>query len=110
MGASTHPGTGVPIVLAGAKITSTQILQDLRMEIPWEGRGMGTGEVRDRGVRQGKEMSELDRVRNGEGWVKDLGIWILALLVLLGTMAYVKSGIVVKWEPEEKAVWGSGRI
>ncbi|CAG9995911.1 unnamed protein product [Clonostachys byssicola] len=35
VGASTHPGTGVPIVLAGAKITAEQILGDLRMEAPW---------------------------------------------------------------------------
>lgn len=35
VGASTHPGTGVPIVLAGAKITAEQILGDLRMDSPW---------------------------------------------------------------------------
>ncbi len=27
VGASTHPGTGVPICLAGAKITATQVLE-----------------------------------------------------------------------------------
>lgn len=35
VGASTHPGTGVPIVLAGAKITAEQILGDLGMVAPW---------------------------------------------------------------------------
>ena len=35
VGASTHPGTGVPIVLAGAKITAEQILDDLHMGVPW---------------------------------------------------------------------------
>lgn len=35
VGASTHPGTGVPIVLAGSKITSDQILDDYRMIKPW---------------------------------------------------------------------------
>lgn len=35
VGASTHPGTGVPIVLAGAKITAEQILGDLGMPAPW---------------------------------------------------------------------------
>jgi phytoene desaturase (3,4-didehydrolycopene-forming) len=35
VGASTHPGTGVPIVLAGSKMTTGQILDDLRMEKPW---------------------------------------------------------------------------
>lgn len=35
VGASTHPGTGVPIVLAGSKMTSGQILDDLNMQKPW---------------------------------------------------------------------------
>ena len=35
VGASTHPGTGVPIVLAGSKITTEQILDDLAMVKPW---------------------------------------------------------------------------
>jgi len=40
VGASTHPGTGVPIVLAGAKITAEQILDDLKLPKPW-----GDGEI-----------------------------------------------------------------
>lgn len=36
VGASTHPGTGVPIVLAGAKITTEQILKDRGMTVPWQ--------------------------------------------------------------------------
>jgi phytoene desaturase (3,4-didehydrolycopene-forming) len=32
VGASTHPGTGVPIVLAGAKLVTEQVLRDLRLE------------------------------------------------------------------------------
>jgi len=36
VGASTHPGTGVPVVVCGAKITSEQILNDLNMRIPWK--------------------------------------------------------------------------
>ena len=36
VGASTHPGTGVPICLAGAKITATQVLEDFGMARPWE--------------------------------------------------------------------------
>jgi phytoene desaturase (3,4-didehydrolycopene-forming) len=35
VGASTHPGTGVPIVLCGSKITTEQILDDLAMVKPW---------------------------------------------------------------------------
>ena len=36
VGASTHPGTGVPICLAGSKITSEQVLQDFGLAKPWE--------------------------------------------------------------------------
>ena len=36
VGASTHPGTGVPICLAGAKITSEQVLEALEASKPWE--------------------------------------------------------------------------
>jgi phytoene desaturase (3,4-didehydrolycopene-forming) len=39
VGASTHPGTGVPIVLAGSKITTSQILDDLGMLKPWTSSG-----------------------------------------------------------------------
>lgn len=37
VGASTHPGTGVPIVLAGAKLVAEQVLEGLDMEarVPW---------------------------------------------------------------------------
>ncbi|KAK6526736.1 hypothetical protein TWF281_009938 [Arthrobotrys megalospora] len=35
VGASTHPGTGVPVCLAGAKITTEQILDDLKVGKPW---------------------------------------------------------------------------
>ncbi|BGP41469.1 hypothetical protein JCM10449v2_005456 [Rhodotorula kratochvilovae] len=34
VGASAHPGTGVPIVLAGARLATTQILDDMGMPIP----------------------------------------------------------------------------
>ncbi|PSK34919.1 Phytoene desaturase [Elsinoe australis] len=36
VGASTHPGTGVPICLAGGKLVSEQVLGDLGMEMPWK--------------------------------------------------------------------------
>jgi len=35
VGASTHPGTGVPICLAGSKITTEQILEDHGVSKPW---------------------------------------------------------------------------
>lgn len=35
VGASTHPGAGVPTCLAGAKLTAERILADLDIQIPW---------------------------------------------------------------------------
>ncbi|KAI9674048.1 MAG: hypothetical protein M1829_003891 [Trizodia sp. TS-e1964] len=45
VGASTHPGTGVPICLAGSKITSEQVLREFSMESPWRERGRERGRV-----------------------------------------------------------------
>lgn len=36
VGASTHPGTGVPVVACGSKLTSEQVLNDLKVNIPWD--------------------------------------------------------------------------
>lgn len=36
VGASTHPGTGVPICIAGSKIVAEQILEDLSYINPWK--------------------------------------------------------------------------
>ena len=49
VGASTHPGTGVPICLAGSKVTSEQVLDVFAMEAPWSirARGQGKGEVKE---------------------------------------------------------------
>ncbi|KAK3355253.1 putative phytoene dehydrogenase AL-1 [Neurospora tetraspora] len=55
VGASTHPGTGVPIVLAGAKITAEQILEETfprDTKAPWT-----TNEERNSG-RMRREMDE----------------------------------------------------
>ncbi|KAI4248519.1 MAG: hypothetical protein L6R40_001081 [Gallowayella cf. fulva] len=51
VGASAHPGTGVPIVLAGAKLTSEQVLEGFGMERPWV-----LSKTGEKGVR------EIDRV------------------------------------------------
>jgi phytoene desaturase (3,4-didehydrolycopene-forming) len=107
VGASTHPGTGVPIVLAGAKITSEQILRDREEKVPWEGK---EGVVRDMGIRQRKGGRDIDRVRKGNAILSDLGICILALVVLVGTLAYINTGLVIAWDPELKKGWGSGKV
>ncbi|KAJ5660978.1 Phytoene desaturase [Penicillium longicatenatum] len=36
VGASTHPGAGVPTCLAGAKLTADRVLEDLKVSVPWE--------------------------------------------------------------------------
>ncbi|KAI9874651.1 MAG: hypothetical protein M1830_009439 [Pleopsidium flavum] len=52
VGASTHPGTGVPICLAGSKVTSDQVLDDFKMQVPWRNSGRSAG----------KEVKEIDKV------------------------------------------------
>ena len=71
VGASTHPGTGVPIVLAGSKITTEQILRDRGVVAPWRKR-VGTG----------KGMNELDRIGGVPYDLKNSLAVILTCLVL----------------------------
>ncbi|KAI0551366.1 phytoene dehydrogenase [Xylaria curta] len=60
VGASTHPGTGVPIVLAGSKITAEQILDDLEVAVPWRGL---PSLIRDQGTPQTSATGKLDKIR-----------------------------------------------
>lgn len=53
VGASTHPGTGVPICLAGSKVTSEQVLDVFGMEAPWIAKTKGHAP---------KEVKEIDKV------------------------------------------------
>ncbi|KEY68149.1 hypothetical protein S7711_08337 [Stachybotrys chartarum IBT 7711] len=77
VGASTHPGTGVPIVLAGAKITAEQILGDLKLPVPWGKKGSKT-----RGVSAAMDKSQPTIWRFGtEEFV--LGVMMIALCILL---------------------------
>ncbi len=112
VGASTHPGTGVPIVLAGAKITTEMILDERNVRVPWARRGLVQGEVRDGGVPQGKGTSDLDVLKRREGavWISDMGILGLAALVLILVLGYVNGGLVVRWDWDGKRGWGTGRV
>ena len=67
VGASTHPGTGVPICLAGGKIVAEQVLGDLGVAVPWKRAGR-TGRVR-----------EIDRVQ----WRPVVSNWHVGLMVLV---------------------------
>ncbi|KAK8103746.1 Bcphd1 [Apiospora kogelbergensis] len=65
VGASTHPGTGVPIVLAGAKITAEQILADRQIRPSWK---THPDQLVDLGVPQNRNTKMLDRVRRPMFW------------------------------------------
>ena len=75
VGASAHPGTGVPICLAGGRLVAEQVLGDLGMEVPWREL---EGVARD---------ERLDRVERPV-WVDSWGqwVWVLGLVwtVVLG--------------------------
>lgn len=78
VGASTHPGTGVPIVLAGSKITADQILDDYKMMKPWSP-----------GAHKRRFVSELDR----EGTIPfDLARTLGGCLILLVIFVLFLSG------------------
>lgn len=92
VGASTHPGTGVPIVLAGAKITAEQVLGDLGMAIPWTpaveqaARDAGAGPGGNNG-----RSPHLDRLR-APWWVSDANLAVTAVFALLVALLLFSSG------------------
>ncbi|OTA56878.1 phytoene desaturase [Hypoxylon sp. EC38] len=81
VGASTHPGTGVPIVLAGAKITSEQILEDFGMGVPWRGKKEWVG--LDQRVLQTEGTGKLDRVQRPWSFLSVIGYLIVAAWLVL---------------------------
>lgn len=70
VGASAHPGTGVPIVLAGGRLVAEQILQDLGMEVPW---GQEEEEVRN---------ARLDTV-DKPFWLDDSKSWLFIVAMVM---------------------------
>jgi phytoene desaturase (3,4-didehydrolycopene-forming) len=74
VGASTHPGTGVPIVLAGSKITTEQILDDLGMEKPWR-----SSHARRTGVK------DIDRIQPPSSMLR---LVLILLLTIASFIAY----------------------
>ena len=74
VGASAHPGTGVPICLAGGRLVAEQVLGDWGMGVPWAGKGEG----------EGREVGRLDRVERPwgwEGWVWWVLVWVVGVVV-----------------------------
>ena len=80
VGASTHPGTGVPICLAGSKVTSEQVLGVFAMEAPWSitARRQST-----------KELKEIDKV-HVLPLLSNFHIALLALVLM--TVAFIWQG------------------
>jgi phytoene desaturase (3,4-didehydrolycopene-forming) len=72
VGASAHPGTGVPIVLAGGRLVAQQIMEDLGMEALWSGEG-GRKVVRD---------ERLDRI-DKPFWLDDSRSWLFVVVMVL---------------------------
>lgn len=74
VGASTHPGTGVPIVLAGAKLVSEQVLDALRQD----GR---ISRPKGQMERRSSNIDALDRLQSNAylSWFQ----WMLLTLVVL---------------------------
>ena len=77
VGASTHPGTGVPICLAGSKVVGEQILGDLGVDIPWR-----KGSEKDGKAVEGK-VKNIDRVRAPPLSVLFSNLWVKILVVLI---------------------------
>lgn len=89
VGASTHPGTGVPIVLAGAKITAEQILGDKKMAVPWLENKFWREKVQEEGdptLAVKDKNGKLDRIRKPlwvDDWQLFLGGIIMALVMIV---------------------------
>ena len=82
VGASTHPGTGVPICLAGSKITAEQILDHLRMAVPWT----RNGEQGAKGKGKKIEVKDIDRIQNGPSVLSLLVVALFVTVVFYWTM------------------------
>lgn len=69
VGASAHPGTGVPICLAGGRLVAEQVLEDYNMDVPWR---------RQQTV---KKSGSLD-VENRPIWLDSWQQWTSIILLL----------------------------
>jgi phytoene desaturase (3,4-didehydrolycopene-forming) len=77
VGASTHPGTGVPICLAGGKIVASQVLNELGLDVPWS-EGGSPSEAATKG-----EISALDGVHKPMSVLGVLGTSVTLIVLLL---------------------------
>ncbi|GAM82343.1 hypothetical protein ANO11243_003220 [Dothideomycetidae sp. 11243] len=84
VGASSHPGTGVPICLAGGKLVAEQVLEDQGVGIPWQKAAVNS-KNRMSGL-MGTTGREIDKPfgRFADGWLQAL---FLVVVTLLGWLA-----------------------
>jgi len=83
VGASTHPGTGVPICLAGSKITTEQILDRLRMDVPWTRNGQQDAKAKGEKV----QVKDIDRIKSGSSTLSLLLVALFLTMVFYLAMA-----------------------
>ncbi|KAI9720717.1 MAG: hypothetical protein M1828_005597 [Chrysothrix sp. TS-e1954] len=83
VGASTHPGTGVPIVLAGSKITSQQVCEDFHVDPTPERDTHATS----------PPIREIDKphIRPILSWLHVVGLVLLSLGIVLAVSRLKKS-------------------
>ncbi|KIX06153.1 uncharacterized protein Z518_04127 [Rhinocladiella mackenziei CBS 650.93] len=86
VGASTHPGTGVPIVLAGSKITAGQILDGLGLTIPWP-----------QGGHQIRTVSGLDDRGKAPAGLNRALVLVLHVLLLLISAVVTRRHLYQSW-------------
>lgn len=89
VGASTHPGTGVPICLAGSKITAEQVLDRFGVSYPWR----VVGNKNNKQVLQLPlplplpSREQLDRIQRVDYYhVVKVVAWVVVMMVLVGTI------------------------
>lgn len=79
IGASTHPGTGVPICLAGSKVTSEQVLDHMNVDYPWAKQTPSTKKG------QAKKIDETHTLP----LLSNIHIAVLVLLCMAGLLLYM---------------------
>jgi phytoene desaturase (3,4-didehydrolycopene-forming) len=77
VGASTHPGTGVPVCLAGGKIVASQVLQDHKLDVPWSECGIVPAAAR-------KEEQGLDAIHKP---ISNIGLLVTSVALLVSILA-----------------------
>ncbi|BFZ58014.1 hypothetical protein PYCC9005_005072 [Savitreella phatthalungensis] len=84
VGASTQPGTGVPIVMCGAKLTATQILRDYKVAAPPSRSAVESGQVASPNEKHlpPPQLSALDILRERQSTLANF-FFLLVILAFI---------------------------